>query len=33
MVFVHPKGIKLGQVTAISVIVHVVVPVYRLVKI
>ena len=32
LVSVHPKSIKLGQMTTLSMIFHVVVPVYRLVK-
>ena len=33
LVSVYPKSIKLGQVTTLNVICHVVVSVYRLVKI
>ena len=33
LVSVHPKSIKLGQMTTLSVIFHVVVSVYRLVEI
>jgi len=33
LVFVHPKSIKLGQMTTLNVIFHVEVSVYRLVKI
>ena len=33
LVSVHPKGIILGQMTNLNMIVHVVVSVYRLVKI